>query len=119
SACESVLTEMNSTPSRCSSIMRLTALPPPPPTPTTFIRAFCVALSSNSKIISEGTPGSALRESVGWNRPRHRGRDCCKRCQPRCPKLRQYNADNSVDYSPKCRCRNENGTDNLSTFGAA
>src|SRR5947208_10693037 len=32
SACASVFTEMNSTPSRCSSIMRLTALPPPPPT---------------------------------------------------------------------------------------
>jgi hypothetical protein len=55
SACASVLTEMNSTPSRCSSIMRLTALPPPPPTPTTFMRAFCVALSSNSKIIDAET----------------------------------------------------------------
>ena len=56
SACASVLTEMNSTPSRRSSIMRLTALPPPPPTPTTFIRAFCDALSSNSKIIAGETP---------------------------------------------------------------
>jgi hypothetical protein len=26
-------------------------LPPPPPTPTTFMRAFCVAFSSNSKIM--------------------------------------------------------------------
>src|SRR5436305_1267671 len=47
---------MNSTPSRCSSIMRLTALPPPPPTPTTFMRAFCGALSSNSKIIECEAP---------------------------------------------------------------
>src|SRR5579872_1393877 len=47
---------MNSTPSRCSSIIRLTALPPPPPTPTTFIRAFWEVLSSNSKIIAGGTP---------------------------------------------------------------
>ena len=51
SACASVLTEMNSTPSSCSSIMRLTALPPPPPTPTTFIRAFWTPLSSSSKIM--------------------------------------------------------------------
>src|SRR5207248_11251928 len=47
---------MNSTPSRCSSIIRLTALPPPPPTPTTFMRAFCAALSSNSKIMEDDTP---------------------------------------------------------------
>jgi hypothetical protein len=26
----------------------LTALPPPPPTPTTFIRALCALVSSNS-----------------------------------------------------------------------
>ena len=65
SACASVLTEMNSTPSRCSSIMRLTALPPPPPTPTTFMRAFCAALSSNSKIIAYDTP---LRRGVQWEK---------------------------------------------------
>jgi len=35
----------------CSSIMRFRALPPPPPTPTTFIRAFCVTVSSSSKIM--------------------------------------------------------------------
>ena len=57
SACASVFTEMNSTPSRCSSIIRLTALPPPPPTPTTFMRAFCEVVSSNSKIIAARTPG--------------------------------------------------------------
>src|SRR5688572_30648344 len=51
SACESVLIEMNSTLSRCSSIMRLTAFPPPPPTPTTFMRAFWGGVSSNSKIM--------------------------------------------------------------------
>src|SRR4051812_23986675 len=48
---------MNSTPSRSSSIMRFTALPPPPPTPTTFMRAFCGIGSSYSKIIL----GSLLR----------------------------------------------------------
>ena len=40
SAWASVLAEMNSTPSRSSSTIRLTALPPAPPTPMTFIRAF-------------------------------------------------------------------------------
>ena len=39
SACASVLTAMNSTPLRPASIMRLTALTPPPPTPTTLITA--------------------------------------------------------------------------------
>ncbi len=36
SACASVLTAMNSTPLRPASTIRLTALVPPPPTPTTF-----------------------------------------------------------------------------------
>ena len=39
SAWASVLTEMNSTPTSRASIIRLTALPPPPPTPMTFMRA--------------------------------------------------------------------------------
>jgi hypothetical protein len=39
SAWASVFTEINSTPPSWSSIIRLTAFPPPPPTPTTFIRA--------------------------------------------------------------------------------
>src|SRR5690606_6266874 len=56
SACASVFTLMNSTPSRSSSIMRFTALPPPPPTPTTFMRAFWTAPSSNSKIIMVHPP---------------------------------------------------------------
>src|SRR5207244_13564292 len=51
-ACESVLTEMNSTPWSPSSTMRFRALPPPPPTPTTFIRAFCDPVSSSSKIMA-------------------------------------------------------------------
>jgi len=38
-ACASVLMAMNSTPWMPSSIIRLTALQPPPPTPTTLIRA--------------------------------------------------------------------------------
>jgi hypothetical protein len=36
SACASVLTATNCTPAICSAIMRLTALHPPPPTPTTL-----------------------------------------------------------------------------------
>src|SRR6266568_3631417 len=51
-ACASVLTEMNSTPCRPSSTMRFSALPPPPPMPTTFIRAFCDTVSSSSKIMA-------------------------------------------------------------------
>ena len=39
SDCASVLTAMNSTPFRPASIIRLTALQPPPPTPTTLISA--------------------------------------------------------------------------------
>ncbi len=55
-ACASVFIEMNSTPSRSSSIIRFTALPPAPPTPTTFMRAFRIGVSSNSKIIMVATP---------------------------------------------------------------
>src|SRR5207253_265439 len=51
-ACASVFTEMNSTPWSPSSTMRFRALPPPPPTPTTFIRAFCDTVSSSSKIMA-------------------------------------------------------------------
>ena len=39
SACRSVLATMNSMPSTPASIMRFTALPPPPPTPMTLILA--------------------------------------------------------------------------------
>ena len=41
SACLSVLTAMNSTPFRPASTIRLTALVPPPPTPTTLMTARC------------------------------------------------------------------------------
>src|SRR6266536_3878392 len=51
-ACASVFTEMNSTPWSPSSTIRFRALPPPPPTPTTFIRAFCDTVSSSSKIMA-------------------------------------------------------------------
>ena len=51
-ACASVFAEMNSTPSRSSSIMRLTALPPAPPTPITLMRARFLGASSSSKIIA-------------------------------------------------------------------
>src|SRR5438132_12902530 len=51
-ACASVLTEMNSTPCSPSSTMRFSALPPPPATPTTFIRAFCQTVSATSKIMA-------------------------------------------------------------------
>jgi len=39
SACASVLIAMNSTPLRPTSIIRLTALTPPPPMPTTLMTA--------------------------------------------------------------------------------
>ena len=46
----SVLAQIKSTPSTLFSIMCRTALPPPPPTPTTFITALCGALSTNSNM---------------------------------------------------------------------
>ncbi len=49
SACASVLTTMNSTPSRPKLIIVLTALPPEPPTPMTLMRAsYCCVSSANS-----------------------------------------------------------------------
>ena len=60
-ACASVLTAMNSTPLRPTSIIRFTALTPPPPTPTTLITArwFCgvamdVSLASDPQPLVEG-----------------------------------------------------------------
>jgi hypothetical protein len=46
SACASVLTTMNSTPVMPAFTIRVTALLPPPPTPTTLIRAPSRASSS-------------------------------------------------------------------------
>ena len=51
-ACLSVLIAINSTPAICSSIIRLTALFPPPPTPTTMI--FAAASDSFVLISSKG-----------------------------------------------------------------
>src|SRR5579863_5277755 len=49
SAWASVLTTMNSTPSRPKLIIVFTALPPEPPTPTTLMRAsYCWDSSANS-----------------------------------------------------------------------
>ena len=47
SACMSVLAATNSTPSMWASIMRFTALPPPPPMPMTLMRALLRASSLN------------------------------------------------------------------------
>ena len=47
SACASVLMATNSTPCKPSAIMRLTALVPPPPTPTTLIWANCSPVTSS------------------------------------------------------------------------
>ena len=66
SAWASVLTEMNSTPSRRSSIIRFTALPPPPPTPITFIRALWVTVSSSSKIMGVSSQ-DLIRRSLAAN----------------------------------------------------
>src|SRR5439155_1100723 len=51
-ACASVFTDTNSTPCSPSSTMRFRALPPPPPMPTTFIRALRATVSSSSKIMA-------------------------------------------------------------------
>src|SRR5918994_224110 len=61
SACRSVLATMNSTPSKPAWTMRLTALPPPPPTPITLMRA--PARRSSSSI---------SRNSFGWPSTRSR-----------------------------------------------
>src|SRR5467141_1265829 len=58
SACASVLTEMNSTPRTPSSTIRLSALPTPPPTPTTFMRALCATVFPSSNIRSSPPPRS-------------------------------------------------------------
>jgi hypothetical protein len=50
SACTSVLMVTNFTPCSPASIMRLTAFPPPPPTPTTVMRAGLEASSANVAI---------------------------------------------------------------------
>src|SRR5262245_6304753 len=54
SACASVLATMNSTPLRPTCTMRATALPPPPPTPITLMRA--PARTASSIVIR--SPGS-------------------------------------------------------------
>ena len=62
SACASVFAAMNSTPWRPDSIMLLSALPPPPPTPITLIEARWFDAFSNSS--SSRPPSSpALRRS--------------------------------------------------------
>ncbi len=50
SACESVLAQINSTPSILAESICCTAFPPPPPTPITFITAAWLAASTNSNI---------------------------------------------------------------------
>src|SRR5665213_360641 len=70
----SVLTAMNSTPLRRLWIMRLTALLPPPPTPTTLMRAFPSSVRSRSFMgvssrfllfgRSEDSPARATSSSV-------------------------------------------------------
>ena len=50
-ACTSVFATINSTPETPSSIIRLTAFPPAPPTPITLIMAPCIGILSNSKSI--------------------------------------------------------------------
>ena len=57
SACRSVFATMNSTPSRPALTMRLTALLPPPPTPTTLIRAPARPSSSSfNRSVDVSTP---------------------------------------------------------------
>ncbi len=56
SACRSVLAAMNSTPRSWASIMRFTALPPPPPTPSTLMRA---PITSGSAAVAGERPACA------------------------------------------------------------
>ena len=65
SDCMSVLTAMKSTPSTWASIMRLTALTPAPPTPTT--RSFGSVTPADIELISscEGRPAPGLG---AWSR---------------------------------------------------
>src|SRR6266571_865305 len=83
----SVLTEMNSTPGRPSSTMRLSALPPPPPTPTTFIRAFCDTVSSSSKIMAPSGPRSeeVLQPTLERSEQPGHPRACERPSPPSCP----------------------------------
>ncbi len=60
SACRSVLAATNSMPRMRASIIRLTALPPPPPMPSTLILA---GTASSSRVI--GTPAS-----ISWSSKR-------------------------------------------------
>ncbi len=62
SACASVFTQMNSTPSMPLFAMCDTALPPPPPTPITLITAVWLKLSINSNMSSP-----PLRQKYPWN----------------------------------------------------
>jgi hypothetical protein len=62
SACASVFTQMNSTPSIPLFAMWDTALPPPPPTPITLITAVWLKLSINSNMSSP-----PLRQKYPWN----------------------------------------------------
>jgi hypothetical protein len=61
-ACASVLTVINSTPDMPCSIMRLTALLPPPPTPTTLMRANDSLLCGAGCIASLLTPDNGADE---------------------------------------------------------
>jgi hypothetical protein len=60
SAWASVLAAMNSTPERPASIMRLTELQPPPPTPMTLMRAGIGIL------VQVDAQSAALRRLVGF-----------------------------------------------------
>ena len=68
SDCASVLTQMNSTPRTPASIMRFTALVPPPPTPTTLIQA--LASSSSAWSLGSSCPSIQPDTSPSMKSPR-------------------------------------------------
>src|SRR5690606_5191192 len=68
-ACASVLATMNSTPSRPSAIMLLTALPPPPPTPITVIRGLSSTMVGLA-VMLYSKDQEHLRAASGSNRIR-------------------------------------------------
>src|SRR5262249_22996621 len=78
SAWQSVLAQMNSTPSRLAPIIVFTALPPPPPTPKTTMRACWTSSNSRRAMCSSygrypgaGSGGQVFRRTVGALRFRH------------------------------------------------
>ena len=82
---------MKSTPSSFSSIIRLTAFPPAPPTPITFIRAPSRGASSSSNLIASSPSGAPA--PVGCDPLRAARSQTCACCAPLLEELLEPCAD--------------------------